>query len=145
MKVIMHTVAIKAPRRRVYDALATRAGLQAWWTMTVTGEATVGGTLVFRFADVFKPEMRVDALEPDRTVRWTCIGGEPNWLDNVFVFDLTVDKGLTTLMFRQEYARELDDRTYGEFNYNWGYYLTSLKSLCETGTGAPFGRAPAIR
>jgi uncharacterized protein YndB with AHSA1/START domain len=145
MKVIMHTVAMKAPRRRVYDALATRAGLQAWWTTTVTGEGALGGTLVFRFADVFKPEMRVDALEPDRTVRWTCVGGEPNWHDNVFIFDLTEGNELTTLMFRQEYARELDDRTYGEFNYNWGYYLTSLKSLCETGTGAPFGRAPAIR
>jgi hypothetical protein len=56
MKVIMHMVAMKAPPRRAYDALATRAGL----------------------------------------------------------------------------------------NYNWGRYLTSLK-LSETGTGAPFGPAPAIR
>ena len=40
--------------------------------------------------------------------------------------------------FRQEYAQELSDETYGTYNFNWGYYLNSLKLLCETGTGTPF-------
>jgi hypothetical protein len=89
---------------------------------------------------VFKPDMKVTALEPDRVVRWRCVGGEENWRDNDFSFELIDEGELTRLMFRQDYARELDDVTYGEFNYNWGYYLTSLKTLCETGAGFPFGR-----
>jgi hypothetical protein len=36
-----------------------------------------------------------------------------------------------------EYARELDDVNYGIYNYNWAYYLESLRKLCETGKGEP--------
>jgi steroid delta-isomerase-like uncharacterized protein len=143
MRFIIHSFAIRAPRSRVYDALSTREGLAGWWTTDVRGESAVGRTVSFRFADVFKPDMRVGALEPGRLVKWTCVGGEENWQDNGFSFELSDDGQLTRLMFRQEYARELDDKTYGEFNYNWGYYLTSLKALCETGTGKPFGVASA--
>ena len=138
MNLIILTVAIKASPQRVYEALATRGGLARWWTTDVTGDSVPGGTLAFRFADVFKPNMRVVELQPEKVVRWKCVSGEKDWLDNVFVFDLVEENGLTLLMFRQEYARVLDDRTYGQFNYNWGYYLTSLKTLCETGAGTPF-------
>ena len=57
MKLIIHAVAIKASRQRVYEALATRRGLAAWWTTDVTGDSVPGGTLAFRFADVFKPDI----------------------------------------------------------------------------------------
>ena len=42
------------------------------------------------------------------------------------------------MRFWQHYARELDDDSYGIYNYNWGYYLESLRLLCETRAGKPF-------
>jgi hypothetical protein len=27
---------------------------------------------------------------------------------------------------------------YGTYNFNWGYYLNSLKQLCGKGDGTPF-------
>ena len=39
------------------------------------------------------------------------------------------------MLFHHEYARELDDIAY---NFNWGYYLDSLRLYCESGTGKPF-------
>jgi hypothetical protein len=44
-------------------------------------------------------------------------------------------------MFTQIYAQELSDEVYGTYNFNWGYYLQSLKLLCETGMGTPFKTA----
>ena len=44
----------------------------------------------------------------------------------------------TRLRFWQEYAVELDDDAYGVYNFNWGYYLESLRLLCVEGTGKPF-------
>ena len=44
----------------------------------------------------------------------------------------------TQLTFTQDYARELSDEVYGIYNYNWGYYLESLKQYCETGRGKPY-------
>jgi steroid delta-isomerase-like uncharacterized protein len=143
MRLIIHSFRIAASRHTVYEALATHDGLARWWTTDVRGESANGKTLSFRFADRFKPDMRVDVLQSEQLVKWTCVGGEKDWADNTFSFELSRDGETTRLTFRQEYARELDDTTYGEFNYNWGYYLTSLKLLCETGVGRPFATAKA--
>jgi hypothetical protein len=43
--------------------------------------------------------------------------------------------------FWQEYATELSDDAYGTYNFNWGYYLESLRLLCTTGAGKPFQAA----
>jgi hypothetical protein len=31
-----------------------------------------------------------------------------------------------------------DEESFGVYNFNWAYYLESLRKYCETGTGAPF-------
>jgi len=35
-------------------------------------------------------------------------------------------------------ARELSDDDYGTYNFNWGYYLESLRLFSTTGSGTPF-------
>ena len=52
-----------------------------------------------------------------------------------------LDDGRTRLRFWQDYAVELEDDYYGVYNFNWGYYLESLRLLCATGSGRPFARA----
>ncbi len=64
-------------------------------------------------------------------------GHEP-WKDNTFAYLLGDVDGRTQLTFTQDYARELSDEVYGIYNYNWGYYLESLKQYCETGRGKPY-------
>lgn len=138
MKKILHAVEITAPRSKVFNAITTQEGLSNWWTTKVTVEEGVGGLIDFRFVGDFNPDMKVTHLEPDQAVHWQCVDGHDYWLDNTFSFELN-DKGDNTLlMFTQIYARELSDEDYGTYNYNWGYYLGSLKAYCETGTGKPF-------
>ncbi len=65
-------------------------------------------------------------------------GHEP-WQDGEFRSqDRGTGRGKTRLRFWQEYAVELADDYYGVYNFNWGYYLESLRLLCVTGTGKPF-------
>jgi uncharacterized protein YndB with AHSA1/START domain len=135
---IIHAVDIKAPKDRVYDALTTPQGLGGWWTKEVTADVRIGGRIDFRFGTVFHPVMEVVKLDPGRTVEWKCVGGEKDWENGRFAFHLEDRGALTLLMFTQDYARELSDEVYGRFNFNWGYYLGSLKKLCETGQGFPF-------
>jgi hypothetical protein len=82
--------------------------------------------------------MRQARLVDVTLVEWVCEGGHENWRDNRFEFALGDADGATRLRFTQDYARELDDDTYGTYNFNWGYYLNSLKAYCETGRGSPF-------
>jgi hypothetical protein len=67
------------------------------------------------------------------------VDGHTPWKDGIFRFTLVaLDDGRTRLRFWQEYAVELSDDAYGIYNFNWGYYLESLRLLCTTGVGKPF-------
>lgn len=138
MKKIIHAVHIHAAPSAVYTALTTEDGLAAWWSKVVTVEPGVGGAVRFTFAGNFNPVMQQQSLEQDRLVEWTCVAGHDNWQENNFAFALEERNGETLLMFAQDYAQELSDEVYGIYNFNWGYYLNSLKRYCEEGTGTPF-------
>jgi hypothetical protein len=47
----------------------------------------------------------------------------------------------TAVLFRMLYGQELPDEQFGFYNFNWAYYLESLRLLCQEGEGKPF--APA--
>ncbi len=138
MKTILHTVHIHAGPDAVYRALTTADGVRSWWTTRADLDEGVDGVIRFTFHGDFHPHMLQTELEPERVVRWKCVGGHAKWQDNTFLFLLRERDGETSLRFVQEYAQELDDDVYGTYNFNWGYYLHSLKLLCETGTGTPF-------
>lgn len=138
MKKILHAVEISAPRVSVYKAITTQTGLSSWWSTNVTVEPGIGGIVDFTFVEGFNPDMKITKLEPERSVHWRCVGGHDNWLDNTFSFELSDKNENTLVMFTQIYAKELSDEVYGTYNFNWGYYLDSLRMYCETGTGKPF-------
>jgi steroid delta-isomerase-like uncharacterized protein len=110
----------------------------------VSGAADAGGRIDFRFGPDFNPLMQVTAADPATGVRWECVGGVEQWADNTFEFALADHDGATRVRFRQEYATELSDDDYAVYNYNWAYYLESLRLYCTTGTGQPYrpGVAP---
>lgn len=138
MKTIIHTVHVHTPRAVVYRALTTEGGVTGWWTTKATLEPGVDGVIRFVFMDVFSPHMKQVALVDGERVEWRCVAGHDNWQDNTFTFLLRDADGETSLRFVQQYAQELDDDTYGTYNFNWGYYLNSLKQYCEKGVGTPF-------
>ena len=138
MKQIIHAVYIHAPSSGVFQALTTTKGLSGWWTKQVEGKERPGGIIRFTFTGDFHPHMKQISLDAGRSVRWRCVDGHANWQDNTFSFFLADRDGETLLMFAQDYARELSDEVYGTYNFNWGYYLNSLKLFCETGIGTPF-------
>ncbi len=138
MKTIIHTVQVHTQPETVYRALTTQAGVTGWWTDRATLDEGVNQSIDFSFVGDFNPRMLQTDLHPFDLVVWRCVSGHGNWKDNTFQFKLRESNGETSLQFVQEYAQELDDDTYGTYNFNWGYYLNSLKLFCETGTGTPF-------
>ncbi len=138
MKTIIHVVDINAQPGKVDAALTTEKGLAGWWTTIVKADSRVGGAIEFTFNSEFGPRMKIVQLQPASLVVWECVGGHEPWLGNTFRFEIaTQDRG-SRLRFRQDYSRELTDDQYGIYNYNWGYYLESLRLYCETGAGKPF-------
>jgi len=83
--------------------------------------------------------MRIDGLEQDSRVEWACLDGDPSWVETTIVFDLENREGSTVLRFSHANWREMTD-FFAACNYQWGFYMRSLKSYCETGKGQPFSQ-----
>jgi len=139
---ILHRVGIKAPVNEVYKALATREGVAHWWTQLTQGESQVGGTLQFRFVDgdtdteIGGMEMKVLELQPDTRVLWQTVGGPEEWLGTRISFDLKQDGEYCIVNFRHQGWKEPVEFMY-HCSTKWAIFMMSLKSLAETGTGAP--------
>ncbi|HEY6411792.1 MAG TPA: SRPBCC domain-containing protein [Ktedonobacteraceae bacterium] len=140
MKRIHHVVDIDTPVATLWAALTEAQGLTSWWSTRLnTSAAAVGTQLHWTFAGDYNPVMEITTLEEERELGWSCIAGHTQWKDNIFRFRLVkLEDGRTRLRFWQDYAVELDDDSYGFYNFNWGYYLESLRLFCIKGKGKPF-------
>jgi uncharacterized protein YndB with AHSA1/START domain len=133
---ILHRVAIKAAPERVYDALTTTEGLAGWWARDTTGDGQPGGTLAFRFGPGGF-DMAVKEAVPDERVLWEVVDGPAEWIGTHVRWELRhEDDGWTGVMFHHEGWREPVDFMH-HCSTKWATFLMSMKSLLETGTGAP--------
>jgi uncharacterized protein YndB with AHSA1/START domain len=140
MKTIHHVVDMDAALTSVWAALTEADELAGWWsTKLTTGPAAVGEQTHWTFAGDFNPVMEITRIDAGTEVEWRCVSGHEPWQDSLFRFHVSaLDGGRARLRFWQDYAVELADDYYGIYNFNWGYYLESLRLLCVTGTGKPF-------
>lgn len=134
---IRHLVEIKAPIRTIYKAITEEEGLKSWWTPDTIAVPEEGAILEFKFADRYHDKMRVIRLRKDSMVEWECIQGDEEWVGTKFVFELE-EKGETTVLRFNHCDWRVATDFFASCNYNWGYYMRSLKSYCETGEGTPF-------
>ncbi len=131
---ILHRVGIMARPEKVYEALTTVAGLTAWWTTDASGDAD--GVLKFRFGDVGGFDLKVLDLQPDARVLWEVVEGPTEWVGTTVSFDLAQDGDWTIVLFAHSGWREPVEFM-NHCSTKWASFLMSLKSLVETGTGAP--------
>jgi len=132
---ILHSVGITAPRDEVYRALTTRDGLAAWWTHDTNGDGTAGGALEFRFGPGGF-DMKVLEAQPAERVRWEVVDGPPEWIGTRISWDLSTKDDFTMIMFAHRGWREPVAFMH-HCSTKWATYLMSMKSLLETGKGAP--------
>ena len=131
MSNILHRVTIDAPPSRVQELVATRKGIEQWWTgQPVDGDDSVGGRIAVSFGDRTAATFEIAERAPERVV-WRCVGGPADWIDTHITFrvDPRSDGG-TTLSFNHEGWREENELMSG-CSTNWGAYLMSLKSGAE--------------
>ncbi len=133
---ILHKVGIKsASRDEVYRALTTVQGLCGWWTTDTQGQSKVGEVLRFRFgAGGF--DMKVLELRPGEHVLWQVVDGAAEWIGTKVSFDLKQQGDWSIVLFKHQGWKEPVEFMH-HCSTKWGVFLLSLKSLLETGKGAP--------
>ncbi len=140
---ILHRVGIKSSVYQVYQALATPAGVAGWWTRDAHGAAEVGGRLRVRFhadgREIGAFDLKLLELLPAQRVLWHVIEGPPEWIGTEIRFQLEQQGEHAIVLFKHEGWKEAGDFMH-HCSTKWALFLMSLKSLLETGTGAPSPR-----
>lgn len=133
---ILQRIGIKSSLDKVYQALTTVEGLAGWWTSNTQGEADkVDGVVQFRFgAGGF--DMKVLELDPARRVLWQVVDGPEEWIGTTVVWDLKQDGDYVVILFKHQDWKEPVEFMH-HCSTKWAIFLMSLKSLVETGKGAP--------
>jgi hypothetical protein len=133
---ILHKVGIKSSSRDdAYKALTTLEGLSGWWTSDTRGESKAGGVIQFRFGSGGF-DMKVLELDPAGRVEWLVVDGPPEWIGTKVSFDLRQEGDWTIILFKHRGWKEPVEFMH-HCSTKWGVFLLSLKSLLETGKGAP--------
>ena len=134
---ILHKVGIKSSSPDdVYKALATIAGLSGWWTSDTRGQSKVGGVVEFRFGGGGF-DMKVLELKPSKRVIWQVVDGPEEWLGTEISFDLKQNGDWIVVLFKHQGWKAPVEFMY-HCSTKWAVFLLSLKSLLETGKGAPW-------
>lgn len=134
---ILHRVGIKSSLDKVYKALTTIEGLAGWWTDDTRGESKVGGVIHFQFGERGFFDMKVLELQPSARVLWQVVDGPEEWIGTKVSWELRQEKDYIIILFKH-----VDWKKPIEFMHHcstkWAIFLMSLKSLLETGKGAPY-------
>ena len=133
---ILHRIGVRnTDASRAYAALTTADGLARWWTTETTGDTR----LEFRFSGRGGADMEVTEATPPSHLTWRVVAGPDEWLGTTIDWTIRTEGEWTIILFSHAGWREP-----GEFMHHcsnrWGTFLLSLKSLLETGTGAPAPR-----
>lgn len=130
---ILHRLTIDAAPEDVQRLVATREGIERWWTgHPVTGEDTAGGRVAVSFRASGEPAA-VFAIVRDTPgrIEWRCVEGPSDWVDTHVTYTFAPrDDGGTTLLFSHT-GWEQENEFMHNCTTNWAAYLMSLKSGAE--------------
>lgn len=134
---ILHRVGVKTPTPdKTYEALTTLDGLAGWWTTDTTGSTDIDGVIKFRFPPVGGFDMKVLETRPNERVVWEVVDGPEEWIGTTISWDLSQDGDFTIILFKHAGWKEPVEFMH-HCSTKWATFLMSLKSLIETGKGAP--------
>jgi uncharacterized protein YndB with AHSA1/START domain len=135
---ILHKVGVRfASIGDVSKALTTIEGLSGWWTTDTKGDAGPGGVIQFRFPPGGF-DMKVEKADPAH-VLWRVIEGPEDWVGTTIDWTLKEEGEYVIVLFRHQGWREPTESMH-HCSTKWGVFMLSLKTLLETGKGAPSPR-----
>jgi uncharacterized protein YndB with AHSA1/START domain len=136
---LMHLVTINADANRIFDALSTSNGLASFWTADSHAEPKVGSTARFGFHGPVL-QMKVDELKPGKRVRWSTLGGFPEWKSTFVEWDIKPGKdGANDVLFNHAgWPADLPPADLASVNYSWGRIVGRLKDYAESGKPDPY-------
>ena len=134
---ILHDFPIKGRSRTVFAAVATSAGLNAWWTKECSGSPEPGVEYALGFGPGFDWRAVVTQCARDRSFELQLTSADNDWRGSRVGFNLIESDGVTQVRFHHLGWPETNDH-YRTSCYCWAMYLRLLRLYVEKGTVVPY-------
>jgi uncharacterized protein YndB with AHSA1/START domain len=134
---IVHQFPINAAASKVFDAIATPAGLDSWWTLRCSGEARHDGGYELYFGYGYDWRAVASRFVTDREFELTFTVADDDWRNTRVNFALEEKGDHTEIRFQHSGWPQANEH-YNISCYCWAMYLRLLKRYVEFGEIIPY-------
>jgi uncharacterized protein YndB with AHSA1/START domain len=142
MDPITQQLTVKAGPDEAYAAVATGAGIKAWWcTDSQVGES-VGAPTTLRFNPANMPgpvtmQFLTETLESGKRVVWACTANDnPAWPGTTLTWEIASQDGGSSVNFTHDGWKD-GGQLYDQTVEGWRYFMDSLQTYLDGGEPTP--------
>lgn len=136
---LRYDLLIASPVDRVFQAMATPDGLNAWWTLSAEGHAIGGSTWKLGFGPDHNWEAVVTTAMAGLELEWKLTQADEDWMGTRVGFRLSRTGTRTRVEFHHAGWRE-ENRHFRSSSFCWALYLRLLKRYVEAGERVAYDR-----
>jgi uncharacterized protein YndB with AHSA1/START domain len=130
---IIHEFTVKSPPERVFQAFATPAGLDTWWTKSSSGEMREGAAVQLYFGPQYDWQAKVTRHVPASAFELQMTRAHPDWMGSRVGCELHPEgKGATRVRFYHTGWPE-ENEHWRISCFCWAMYLRILRRNLEYG------------
>jgi uncharacterized protein YndB with AHSA1/START domain len=133
---IFHDFIVKAPAQKVFQAISTPQGLDAWWTKRSSGEPRLGAEYELGFGPGYDWRAVVSRCVPGAEFELEMTQAHEDWQGTRVALDLEQKEGFTQVRFL--HSGWPANEHYRASCYCWAMYLRILKRYVEYGETVPY-------
>jgi uncharacterized protein YndB with AHSA1/START domain len=137
---IFHEFTIKAPQERVFEMMATPAGLDRWWTKTSAGKPGKGEEYVLFFGPDYDWRAKVTRCIPGSEFELTLTSAHPDWMGTRVGCHLELENQNVTRVRFYHTGWPADNEHWRVSCYCWAMYLRLLRRYLEHDEVVPYER-----
>lgn len=136
---ILLDLPIRTTPERLFGAMTTPAGLDAWWTLRCSGEPRTGAEYKLHFGPGYDWRARVVRCVPDEEFELEMSVADRDWVGTRVGFGLEPRGDVTWLRFHHRGWRESNEHYRISCNC-WAMYLRVLRRFIEHGETVSYER-----
>ena len=134
---VLHHFPVDAPPVRVFEAFATPAGLDSWWTLRSTGQPKLGGEYELHFGADYDWRARVTRCVPEKEFELELTRAMDDWVGSKVGVKLEARPRGTQVKFHHTGWSEPSEH-FRISSYCWAMYLRVMKRKLEHGEVVPY-------
>jgi len=134
---IFHDFLVNSPASKVFEAIATPRGLDAWWTVTSSGIPAEGERYGLYFGDGYDWKAVVTRITPDREFEIQLTEADADWTGTRVGFQLNEENGATAVRFHHTGWPHSNEH-FRISCFCWAMYLRLARRYVEKGEIVPY-------